>query len=97
VKKSIVRVVFQGIYEREYTDLEWQERVQHDELYETNSNTTSSSISEENTEDKIPGWLLRKKLSSSFFLPLLIINDYIAYIYKSYKEESSKSKSRNNK
>ena len=27
VKKSIVRVVSQGIYEREYTDLEWQERV----------------------------------------------------------------------
>jgi len=61
VKKRTIRVVFQGIYEREYTDLEWQERVQHDELYETNSNTTSNSISEENTEDKIPGWLLRKK------------------------------------
>jgi len=37
VKKSTVRVVFQGIYERKYTDLEWQEIVQHDELYETNS------------------------------------------------------------
>ncbi len=41
---------------------EWQEIVQHDELYETNSNTNSSSISEENTQDKIPEWLLRKKL-----------------------------------
>ena len=61
VKKNTVKAVSQGIYEREYTDLEWQERVQDDELYETNSNTTSNSISEENTEDKIPGWLLRKK------------------------------------
>jgi hypothetical protein len=68
VKKRTIRVVFQGIYEREYTDLEWQERLQHDELYETSSNTSSISISEENTEDKIPEWLSRKKdLALLFF------------------------------
>jgi hypothetical protein len=67
VKKRTIRVVFQGIYEREYTDLEWQQRVQHDELYETNSHTASSSISEKNTEDKIPGWLLRKKTLALLF------------------------------
>lgn len=61
-KKRTIRVVFQDIYEREYTDLEWQERVQHDELYETKSTTTSGSISAENTLDKIPEWLLRKKV-----------------------------------
>lgn len=27
LKKSTVKVVSQGIYEREYTDLEWRERV----------------------------------------------------------------------
>jgi hypothetical protein len=67
VKKSTVRVVFQGIYEREYTDLEWQERVQHDELYETKSNTSKSGISAENTLDKIPEWLSRKKAYLWFY------------------------------
>jgi hypothetical protein len=81
VKKNTVKVS-QGIYEREYTDLEWRERVQHDELYETKF-TTSSSISVENTLDKIPEWLLRKKrLAFLAFLPLLIVNDYFTCIYK---------------
>jgi hypothetical protein len=62
LKKSTVKVVSQGIYEREYTDLEWRERVQHDELYETKFTTSSSGgMSVENTLDKIPEWLLRKK------------------------------------
>ena len=33
----------------------------HDELYETKFTTNSSDISVENTLDKIPEWLLRKK------------------------------------
>ena len=83
MKKNTVKVVSQGIYEREYTDLEWQERVQHDELYETKFTTNSSGISVENTLDKIPEWLLRKKgLAFLSFLPLLTVNDYFTCIYK---------------
>jgi hypothetical protein len=83
VKKSTVKAVSQGIYEREYTDLEWQERVQHDELYETKFTTSNSGISVENTLDKIPEWLLRKKkLAFLSFLPLLTVNDYFTCIYK---------------
>jgi len=83
VKKNTVKAVSQGIYGREYTDLEWQERVQDDELYETKFTTNSSGISVENTLDKIPEWLLRKKgLAFLSFLPLLTVNDYFTCIYK---------------
>jgi hypothetical protein len=73
VKSENVIVVYEGIYERQYTYKEWQ--VQREELYELESRTTitrdGNGVSSENKEkgeqliaesDRVPDWLLRKKM-----------------------------------
>jgi hypothetical protein len=72
IKNNIVTAVHRGIYERQYTQKEWQEKVRCDELYELESRTRIITMTidsrtsghreiEHNEKIIVPSWLLRKK------------------------------------